>query len=87
MRQNSTCANRSAQVAGDLRRFCPERGRVRPDLEIPLAVGLVYLWIKEVPTAVSDAVLQGVTGFLQRLPARTSAYATLYGRKRQPIPN
>jgi len=27
-----------------------------------------------------------VQGFFKRLPARTSAYATLYGRKRQPVP-
>jgi hypothetical protein len=52
----------------------------------PLALGLVYPWIKEVPTALSDAILEGVTGFLKRLPARSNAYATLYGRKRQPIP-
>ena len=52
----------------------------------PLAVGLVYLWIKDVPTTASDAILEGVTGFLKRLPARSNAYATLYGRKRQPIP-
>jgi hypothetical protein len=52
----------------------------------PLAVGLVYLWIKETPTGISDAILEGVQGFFKRLPARTSAYATLYGRKRQPIP-
>jgi len=50
-------------------------------------LGLVYPWIKEVPTALSDAILEGVTGFLKRLPARSNAYATLYGRKRQPIPN
>jgi len=52
----------------------------------PLAVGLVYLWVKDVPTTASDAILEGVTGFLKRLPARSNAYATLYGRKRQPIP-
>jgi hypothetical protein len=52
----------------------------------PLAVGLVYLWIRETPTAFSDAILEGLQGFSKRLPARTSAYATVYGRKRQPIP-
>ena len=52
----------------------------------PLAVGLVYLWIKETPAGISDSILEGVQGFFRRLPARTSAYATLYGRKRQPIP-
>jgi hypothetical protein len=52
----------------------------------PLAVGLVYLWVKEVPAAMSDALLEGVTGFCRRLPSGTQAYATLYGRKRQPIP-
>ena len=52
----------------------------------PLAVGLVYLWIKETPAGISDAILEGMQGFFRRLPARTSAYATLYGRKRQPIP-
>ncbi len=66
--------------------FAQSAAEADPRWKSPLAVGLVYLWIKEVPTAVSDAVLQGVTGLLQRLPARTSAYATLYGRKRQPIP-
>ncbi len=66
--------------------FAQSAAESDPTWKSPLAVGLVYLWIKEVPTAVSDAVLQGVTGFLQRLPVRTSAYATLYGRKRQPIP-
>ena len=38
------------------------------------------------PPPAPTRFLQGVTGFLQRLPARTSAYATLYGRKRQAIP-
>jgi hypothetical protein len=52
----------------------------------PLAVGLVYLWVKETPAGTSDSILEGVQGFFKRLPARTSAYATLYGRKRQPIP-
>ncbi len=52
----------------------------------PMAVGLVYLWIKETPTAFSDAILEGLQGFFRRLPARTNAYATVYGRKRQPIP-
>jgi hypothetical protein len=46
----------------------------------------VYLWIKETPAGISDSILEGVQGFFKRLPARTSAYATLYGRKRQPIP-
>ena len=57
-----------------------------PAWKSPLAVGLVYLWIKEIPAGVSDSILEGVQGFFKRLPARTSAYATLYGRKRQPIP-
>ena len=52
----------------------------------PLAVGLVYLWVKDVPAGISDAVLEGVGGFFRRIPARTNVYATLYGRKRQPIP-
>jgi hypothetical protein len=66
--------------------FAQAAAEADPTWKSPLAVGLVYLWIKEVPTALSDAALEGVTGFLKRLPARTSAYATLYGRKRQPIP-
>ena len=66
--------------------FAQTAAEADPTWKSPLAVGVVYLWIKEVPTAVSDAALQGVMGFLKRLPARTSAYATLYGRKRQPIP-
>ena len=57
-----------------------------PAWKSPLAVGLVYLWIKETPAGISDSILEGVQGFFKRLPARTSAYATLYGRKRQPIP-
>jgi hypothetical protein len=52
----------------------------------PLAVGLVYLWVKDVPAGTSDAMLEGVAGFFRRIPARTNVYATLYGRKRQPIP-
>jgi hypothetical protein len=52
----------------------------------PLAVGLVYLWVKEVPAGTADAILEGVGGFFRRIPARTNVYATLYGRKRQPIP-
>lgn len=52
----------------------------------PLAVGLVYLWVKDVPAAMSDALLEGVTGFCRRLPSGTQAHATLYGRKRQTIP-
>ena len=52
----------------------------------PLAVGLVYLWVKEVPAGTADAILEGVSGFFRRIPARTNVYATLYGRKRQPIP-
>ncbi|MGA9652428.1 MAG: FHA domain-containing protein [Polyangia bacterium] len=66
--------------------FAQTAAEADPTWKSPLAVGLVYLWIKEVPTALSDAELEGVTGFLKRLPARTNAYATLYGRKRQPIP-
>jgi len=66
--------------------FAQNAAEADPRWKSPLAVGLVYLWIKEVPAAVSDAILEGVTGFLKRLPVRSSAYATLYGRKRQPIP-
>jgi hypothetical protein len=57
-----------------------------PRASSPLVVGLVYLWVKDVPAAFSDALLEGVTGFCRRLPDGTQAYATLYGRKRQPIP-
>jgi hypothetical protein len=49
-------------------------------------VGLVYLWVKDVPAGISDAMLEGVGGFFRRIPARSNVYATLYGRKRQPIP-
>jgi hypothetical protein len=52
----------------------------------PLAVGLVYLWVKEVPASTADAILEGVGGFFRRIPARSNVYVTLYGRKRQPIP-
>jgi hypothetical protein len=52
----------------------------------PLSVGLVYLWVKDVPAGTSDAILEGIGGFFRRIPARTNVYATLYGRKRQPIP-
>jgi len=52
----------------------------------PLAVGLVYLWVKDVSAGISDAMLEGVGGFFRRIPARSNVYATLYGRKRQPIP-
>ena len=52
----------------------------------PLAVGLVYLWVKDVPAGTADGILEGVAGFFRRIPARTNVYATLYGRKRQPIP-
>ena len=52
----------------------------------PLAVGLVYLWVKDIPAGTADAILEGISGFFRRVPARTNVYATLYGRKRQPIP-
>ena len=52
----------------------------------PLSVGLVYLWVKDIPAGTADAMLEGVGGFFRRIPARTNVYATLYGRKRQPIP-
>jgi hypothetical protein len=52
----------------------------------PLGVGLVYLWVKDIPAGTADAMLEGISGFFRRIPARTNVYATLYGRKRQPIP-
>jgi hypothetical protein len=52
----------------------------------PLAVGVVYLWVKDVPAGLSDAILEGVGGFLRRVPGRSNVYVTFYGRKRQPIP-
>ncbi len=52
----------------------------------PLAVGLVYLWVKDVPAGTSDAILEGVGGFARRIPGRSNVYVTFYGRKRQPIP-
>jgi hypothetical protein len=66
--------------------FAHSESAAEKNAQSPLAVGLVYLWIKEVPAAMSDALLEGVTGFCRRLPNGTQAYATLYGRKRQPIP-
>lgn len=52
----------------------------------PLAVGVVYLWVKDVPASVSEGILQGLEGFFKRIPGRSNTYTTLYGRKRQPIP-
>lgn len=52
----------------------------------PLAVGVVYLWVKDVPAGTSDAILEGVGGFARRIPGRSNVYVTFYGRKRQPIP-
>jgi hypothetical protein len=52
----------------------------------PLAVGVVYLWVKDVPAGTSDAILEGVGGFSRRIPGRSNVYVTFYGRKRQPIP-
>jgi hypothetical protein len=52
----------------------------------PLAVGLVYLWVKEIPAGIADAILEGASGFFRRIPRSTNVYATLYGRKRQPVP-
>ncbi|MBN2573009.1 MAG: FHA domain-containing protein [Deltaproteobacteria bacterium] len=52
----------------------------------PLGVGLVYLWVKDIPAGTADAMLEGISGFFRRIPARTNVYVTLYGRKRQPIP-
>jgi len=40
-----------------------------PDWKSPLAVGLVYLWIKETPAGISDSILEGAQGFFKRLPA------------------
>jgi hypothetical protein len=66
--------------------FAQAAGEASQAWKSPLAVGLVYLWVKDVPAGISDALLEGVGGFFRRIPARTSVYATLYGRKRQPIP-
>jgi hypothetical protein len=57
-----------------------------PRWKSPLAVGLVYLWVKDIPAGIADAMLEGMGGFFRRIPPRTHVYATLYGRKRQPIP-
>ena len=43
------------------------------------AIGLVYLWIEGVPSAVLD----GIHSFFQRIPSRTVVYPTIYGRMRQ----
>ena len=50
-----------------------------PSWRPPLGVGLVYLWVDGVPSAVLD----GIHAFFQRLPARTVVYPTIYGRLRQ----
>ena len=50
-----------------------------PSWRPPLAVGLVYLWVDGVPSAVLD----GIHAFFQRLPSRTVVYPTIYGRLRQ----
>lgn len=74
------------KVVGTFFDLAQNAAEADPAWKSPLAVGLVYLWIRETPTAVSDAILEGLQGFFKRLPARTNAYATVYGRKRQPIP-
>ncbi|HXI60884.1 MAG TPA: FHA domain-containing protein [Polyangia bacterium] len=45
----------------------------------PVSVGLVYLWVTGVPSGVLD----GIQGFFQRVPSRTTVYPTIYGRMRQ----
>jgi len=76
-------APRSMEIFSD---FAQTAAEASQSWKSPLAVGLVYLWVKDVPAGISDATLEGVGGFFRRIPARTNVYATLYGRKRQPIP-
>ncbi len=76
-------APKSIEVFSDFAQTSSEANQL---WKSPLAVGLVYLWVKDVPAGLSDAMLEGLGGFFRRIPARTNIYATLYGRKRQPIP-
>jgi hypothetical protein len=74
---------RSVEVFSD---FAQTAAEASQSWKSPLAVGLVYLWVKDVPAGTSDAILEGVGGFFRRIPGRSNVYVTFYGRKRQPIP-
>lgn len=76
-------APKSVEVFSDYAQAASEASQA---WKSPLAVGLVYLWVKDVPTGISDAILEGVGGFFRRIPGRSDVYVTFYGRKRQPIP-
>jgi hypothetical protein len=76
-------APKSVEVFSD---FAQTAAEASATWKSPLAVGLVYLWVKDVPAGTSDAILEGVGGFFRRIPGRSSVYVTFYGRKRQPIP-
>ena len=76
-------APKSVEVLADYAQAAAEASQ---SWKSPLAVGLVYLWVKDVPAGTSDAILEGVGGFFRRVPGRSNVYVTFYGRKRQPIP-
>jgi hypothetical protein len=76
-------APKSVEVLSDYAQAAAEASQ---SWKSPLAVGLVYLWVKDVPAGTSDAILEGVGGFFRRVPGRSNVYVTFYGRKRQPIP-
>jgi hypothetical protein len=76
-------APKSVEVLSDYAQAAAESSQ---SWKSPLAVGLVYLWVKDVPAGTSDAILEGVGGFFRRIPGRSNVYVTFYGRKRQPIP-
>jgi hypothetical protein len=75
-----------SKPTGAFSEYAQAAAEASPRWKSPLAVGLVYLWVKDIPAGIADAMLEGMGGFFQRIPARTHVYATLYGRKRQPIP-
>jgi hypothetical protein len=76
-------APKSVEVFSDYAQAASEASQA---WKSPLAAGLVYLWVKDVPAGISDAILEGLGGFVRRIPGRSSVYVTFYGRKRQPIP-
>ncbi len=76
-------APKSVEVFSDYAQAAAEASQT---WKSPLAVGIVYLWVKDVPAGLSDSILEGLGGFLRRIPGRSNVYVTFYGRKRQPIP-
>lgn len=76
----------SAKAIEVFSEYAQSAAEASPSWKSPLAVGVVYLWVKDVPAGTSDAILEGVGGFSRRIPGRSNVYVTFYGRKRQPIP-